>query len=439
MKCRTACAITAVLLTATAGVPRPASAQAVDNQNATKTVALRKQCSTVPAASRMQCYDSGLLAILHDQGVAAAMNSLEELSTSDADIRREGHMYAQSIGLAAFTSPETVSAIFRQCPPTFQSGCYHGVIQSLFTNITDAGGVQALTPDRINAVCADYRNTPADAWILFQCVHGMGHGLSQVTNHELRKTLAYCDALQSVIDAEGCYGGAFMENVMEAFTPHHAMGRPDDKHDMSAMDHDMTAMDHDMAAMDHDMPASGAKPKLVDPNDPLYPCSALPDQYLHACYMMQTSVILNFNHGNIPEAAKTCATVVEKYRAVCYQSLGRDVSSYVQQDFHRAAQLCSKAQSGYEQWCHSGFVKNVIDVTARYQPGIDYCRSIEGDVNKAGCYTAVGEELTVLVAAPEQRAAACNAAEPEYRTTCATAAQVNRPIPQGILVRPDNS
>jgi hypothetical protein len=382
--------------------------------------ALQKKCKSTTAAKRMECYDAGLLGILRNSGVKTAMNTLEELSTSDADVRRDGHMYAHSIGLAAFTSPEKVSATFRECPPSFQSGCYHGVIQSLFTSITRTGGAQALTADKINSVCADYRATAEDSWILFQCVHGMGHGLSQVTNHDLRKTLAYCDALTSIGDAEGCYGGAFMENIMEAFTPHHAMGRPEDAaaHDMSAMGHDMDSMDHDMTAM------PGNKPKLIDPADPLYPCTALPDQYLHACYMMQTSVMLNLNHGDIAGAARTCATVESKYRGVCYQSLGRDISAYTLQDYKRAAQLCSTSEPGYEGWCHAGFVKNVIDVTARYEPGMDYCRAITGDISKSGCYKAVGEELTVLFAKSEQRANACATAEEKYRDACAVAAQV---------------
>lgn len=390
--------------------------------------ALHARCARVADSAAMGCYDAGLLATLKDGGIPEAMDVLQRLSAMDEDVQRDGHMYAHSLGLAAYSGAATVGSIFRQCLPAFQSGCYHGVIQAYFSELTGAGGANALTDDAINDLCQDYRNSPDGDWLLFQCVHGMGHGLSQVTHHELKRTLAECDRLREKWERQGCYGGAFMENIMEAVAPHHAVGRPGEPMDHAAMGHmagmngmqGMQGMDG-MAGMDHTEHAP-----LIDPADPLYPCSALPDQYLNACYQMQTSVILHLNHGDIPAAARTCDRVGTDHRAQCYQSLGRDVSAYTLQDFGRAASLCSSGDPVYQPWCHIGFVKNVIDLTADYRKGMDYCRTLDALDPKKACYRAVGEEIAALSAKQTERIAACDQAEWAYREACGTAAGIER-------------
>jgi hypothetical protein len=367
------------------------------------------------------------------------MQLLGRLSEMDADIKRDGHMYAHSLGLAAYSGADRVGATFRQCLPTFQSGCYHGVIQAYFVDKAGSGGADSLTADEVNELCQDYRDSPDGDWLLFQCVHGMGHGLSMVSGHDLKRTLARCDLLRSGWEREGCYGGAFMENIMEAVSPHHAVGRPGEAEhaggagEMAGMDMpgmDMSGME--MGGMDHAShaghgAASGAAPaKLIDPADPLYPCSALPDRYLHSCYQMQTSVILHFNHANFADAARTCDRVSNRYRTECYQSLGRDVSAFTLQDYGRAAKLCSNGNPNFQPWCHIGFVKNVVDVTADYTKGLDYCRSLDAVPNKKACYRAVGEEVASLTADDAKRDAACGEAEWAYRESCGQGAGVNR-------------
>src|SRR5690606_26023321 len=64
----------------------------------------------------------------------------------------------------------------------------------------------------------------------------------------------------------------------------------------------------------------------LDPADPLYPCTALDDRYLVACYQMQTSAILARNGGDIQATARACDRAPEQYRGQCYLSLGRDIS-----------------------------------------------------------------------------------------------------------------
>lgn len=403
--------------------PRPDAPMPADEPGR-EAAELHARCSAVGEEEAMGCYDAGLQAIMHERGIPAAMSVLGRLSEMDTEIRREGHMYAHSLGLAAYSGADSVSSTFRQCLPTFQSGCYHGVIQGYFAEMAGSDGGNGLSEQVVNDLCQDYRDSSEGDWLLFQCVHGMGHGLSQVSNHDLKRTLAGCDLLHSGWEREGCYGGAFMENIMEAVAPHHAVGRPGETMDHAAMGH--TGMDH--AGMDHSGmdAAPAAAPKLIDPADPLYPCSALAEKYLHACYQMQTSAMLQLNGGDIPAAARTCDQVALAHRAECYQSLGRDVSAYTLQDFQRAATLCSSGDPLFQPWCHVGFVKNVIDLGADYRQGVAYCRSLVGVEVKKACYRAVGEEIASLTADDTRRAAACDDAEWAFRDTCGRAAGLRK-------------
>ena len=406
------------LVCAALSLASPAVAQAPSPEVA----ALRARCGTLATQARTACYDQQLLALLEKAGVAPTMKVLEQLGEADQEVRREGHLYAHSIGLAAFRGADQVGATFGECTPIFQSGCYHGVIQSYFVDLMGAKGPEAVTADAVNALCASYRGNAATRWLLFQCVHGIGHGFATVHQHNLPRMLAGCDLLRESWERDGCYGGAFMENVVQATAPHHMVGRPEEAGDEHAgMDHgDMAGMDHE--AMGHGTSATEAPYKMLDKDDPHYPCNTLDSRYLRSCYGMQTSAILWFNGGDVPATAKACDGAPEEVRTACYQSLGRDISSYTLQNHARAAQLCSNGDPAYQPWCHVGYTKNLIDLDANAADGIAYCRSLTDVAAKTACYRAVGEETWVLTDDREKRRAWCATAEEPYREECSLAA-----------------
>lgn len=387
-------------------------------------------------------------------------------------------MYAHAIGLAASPSPDRVDETFRACTPSFQSGCYHGVIQSYFASLVGAGG--EVDAAAANALCADYRDSAADRWLLFQCVHGMGHGLTMLQGYHLPTALEGCDLLTEEWDREGCYGGVFMENIVNATTPHHAVGRPEVQEGEAAhaghqaashgappaaaadagMGHAghhaaadaATAGEHagHAAATEHggdaragDPAARGAQPDAaaqdghaahhgvtaaapqaqrepfpaLDRGDPLYPCSVLEERYLNACYMMQTSAVLFHNGGDLEATAAACDRAPEKHRGACYVSLGRDVSSITLQDHEKARTACSAGDPRYNVWCHIGYVKNLIDLTADPADALAYCRGVGSELKQA-CYHAVGEQVWVLTSDRAQGEEWCAAAESGHTEHC---------------------
>lgn len=398
----------------------------------------------------MQCLEAALLDTLRVEGIRPAMAALERIGELDEEIRRDGHVYAHVIGLAAYTTPEDVGRSFAECTASFQSGCYHGVIQSYFVDLAGSGPA-AVSVEQVNALCADYRGEQGTMWLLFQCAHGMGHGLTMVEEYHLPSALAACDLVNSPWERDACHGGVFMESIINETAPHHTTGRPQhgghaagDTHAVHETDGEAEHQEHDRdehaqhdphahhdqhatdsAHPDHGPTASAREPfPALNPEDPHYPCSALDERYQQSCYMMQTSVVLHFTDGDFEAAAAMCDGAPVEHRETCYQSLGRDASSYSVQVHERGMQLCSVGDPELRSWCHVGYVKNLIDVTADPQDGLGYCRLLPAGASKEHCYRAVGQQVFLLAAEPERRAAICAMAEPGYAAQCRTGADL---------------
>lgn len=400
--------LTAALLSACVARPAPPAAL----PPASDAAGIVRRCDALRPPEDAGCYETALLDLLRTEGVGSAMQRLEQIAELSPEVRRDGHVFAHAIGLAAFSTAEEVGRTFGECSPAFQSGCYHGVIQSYFADHVERHGAEHLDAATVNALCANYRDDPSDRWQLFQCAHGIGHGLTMVFDHHLPRALQGCDLILSPWEREGCYGGAFMENIVQATHPHHEIGRPQVASGASPDE----AGGH---AHHGDHSAAAAEPfKALDPADPLYPCSVLDERYLHSCYQMQTSAILFFNQGRMEPALRACDTAPERFRPACYQSLGRDISSYTLQDHAEAVRLCSQGDARFRPFCHAGYAKNLVDLTARAADGFAYCRAVADPEGKRACYQAVGEEIWVLAGDEPAREAMCGQAEPAFRQAC---------------------
>jgi hypothetical protein len=255
-----------------------------------------------------------------------------------------------------------------------------------------------VTQPEVEGLCQPFKGPTQSRWVLFQCVHGMGHGLTMFHAHDLPRALTDCDLLSDGWDRESCYGGAFMESLINATTPHHPATQ------LAAESH------HHMAATPF---------KAMDPADPLYPCSIMADRYLVACYQMQTSVMLNLNHGDIKDAARSCEGAPAKVRPICFQSLGRDITSYTARDPQKTADMCHKAREPFRPQCYFGAAKALVDWTATTESAFAFCRIVAGEAGGRTCYQALGEEIaTLLATAPEREAQCIRAQDPASTDAC---------------------
>ncbi len=373
-----------------------------------------QQCRADSAELRRTCLEDYFVALAAKGRTTIALGALAQLGMAHDDVERDGHGYTHVIGIRAWRPGGDVAAVFRSCNGLYQSGCYHGVIQSYLTADGSLDSARAVT--LCDAVAPDVK----ELWLRFQCVHGLGHGFEMALNWELPAALSRCDWLANGWDRESCYGGAFMENAIASMPGgHHVSVRALEKSAPAATTDHSTHMGH--------APALGAVTfKMRDSTDALYPCSVTDPKYRTACYQLQGGIILSMTRGNFAEAAATCDGVPSQWRPLCYQSLGANASGMALQKNSKAISYCSHGDTAFQPYCFVGVVKNYIDITANPADGIAFCRDVASGANRTACFVAVGEQALVLnptdVAARER---VCGTAGAEDEADCRRGAGIS--------------
>jgi hypothetical protein len=176
---------------------------------------MREGCRR-PEGGRAACVERALTGLIDPAGIAKSMEVLDTLVATDEEVRRNAHALAHGLGISAYRSPETAAATFAGCTPSQMSGCYHGVIQGYFLAQV-AQGRQIGTP-QIDALCEPHRSS---MFLFFQCAHGMGHGVMALHGHHVPMALETCDLATDDFIRGSCYGGVFMENIVNVTHPHH--------------------------------------------------------------------------------------------------------------------------------------------------------------------------------------------------------------------------
>jgi hypothetical protein len=378
-----------------------------------------RQCGAQPGGAKQTCYEDYFVHLAGSDRVHVALGALAALAAEHSDIQRDGHGYTHIIGIRAWHPGADVAAIFRSCTGLFQSGCYHGVIQAY---LTQGGSVDST---RVVALCNEIAPGESDRWLRFQCVHGLGHGFEMAWNWELPHALKGCDWLHGTWDRYSCYGGVFMENAVASMPGGHHTSAHALSASMPTADSSMAS--HDMAGMGHDHAPDPTKItfKMRDSADALYPCSIVDSTYHFACYQLQGGLILNRVHGNFAKATAECDKAPPLGRSQCYVSLGTNASGMTLQNTGKSIEDCSHGDPGYQPFCFSGVVKNYIDVTARSEDGIAFCKAVPPGLNRGPCFAAVGEEIAVLHSSDAAaRKLACTKAAPEGEAECRRGAGV---------------
>ncbi|MEP6591216.1 MAG: hypothetical protein ABJC19_08525 [Gemmatimonadota bacterium] len=372
--------------------------------------AMHNRCG-VGTTNPTECYSATFDSLAAAGKVRLAMQTLEQLKTLDPSVAPAGHVFAHGIGISAGKGGGSIASVFAQCDESNEAGCYHGVLQAYFNAATAVGSTE------VNAVCAPFRGATANQWLLFQCVHGAGHGLTMYYGHDAPRALSDCDFFPDEWSRRSCYAGVFMENIVNvqmASREGHGLSAHEGMH----------------------MPGMGGGAestfKPLDKKDLLYPCSIMAERYLFSCYEMQTAAILYQNGGNIGAAAKTCDTAPHDMRYVCYQSLGRDISAYALADHQKGITLCNMGTEAYRPWCFVGLAKAFVNRNARADDGIALCRDVADSNGKLKCYEAVGEMIGTLRNSVAERQALCEPSEDSYRAACLFGARVINQPPEAL-------
>ncbi len=318
------------------------------------------------------CYEQAFGNVAYHDGPKAALKLFAQQMAANKAIESGCHRIAHKIGSASLVRFHgDIPKAFAQGSSICWSGYYHGILERAFYGIsTESGLIKAA-----RRVCASPQ-LQSDEWLLYQCVHGLGHGLMISTGYDLPFALRVCDRLQTSWDQTSCTGGVYMENINAA-----------------------------------NGTSIGFKTTWVRSNDLVYPCDApvTKGRRLY-CYLMVTSRVLAANGYDWKATAKICAHVDSAWVVTCFQSYGRDADGNTRQDPARDRALCKLAGS-WERECIYGAVR---DMTANYAGGRQasvLCRQVDAGL-KVYCYQGIGTILGTLKPDTPGRRAACAAVTP---------------------------
>lgn len=235
-------------------------------------------CSGDPSTD-FACLQKRYQDLVRGPGVGAAFVELKDELTRNELARSNCHELTHIIGHAAAELYGDVPTTYSRGDSFCGSGYYHGAMEAI---------VAKIGPDKVleeaDTLCAGLYSFDH-----YNCAHGLGHGFMRVQENELFGSLEMCDVLTDGWEERRCYGGVFMENVVDKDNPVHPS-------------------------------------KYLKADRPLYPCDVVGDRYKDECYQRQSSYALETRGNDFAKVFSLCAKVEDEFRPACYQGLGWDAS-----------------------------------------------------------------------------------------------------------------
>lgn len=323
------------------------------------------------------CFEQAYGNIAFYDGPEVALASFERAIGKPGAVEGNCHRIAHTIGAAALErSKGKVGPAFAAGKAVCWSGYYHGVVERALSGVE---------PDKLSqaarSTCADPDLRSGPTFTLYQCVHGLGHGLMIYTTYNMPKSLKTCDELLGSWDQTSCTGGVFMENLNSSY---------------------------------------GVKSKWLRDNDLIYPCNIVAQRHKIYCYLMVTSRILPTNGYDFAKTSKVCRTGEKAWIATCFQSLGRDASGNSRQNPDQILTHCKTAGNMMSD-CIWGAVR---DMSSNYAGGKEasvLCTKVPTSM-RSRCFEGIGTILGGLHQTSEARRAACGEITDKYRAACARGA-----------------
>lgn len=265
------------------------------------------------SAKGRDCYEDYLTSILKTEGAEAALREMKALEEKSAIVRTYCHGIAHTLGHAGYEFYGTLSEALSHGSMDCFAGYFHGVLEVALPEAADY-------PAAVKEACSGMSQKDGE-FRFYQCVHGLGHGVTAYRQYDIEQALGDCDLLASSWQKESCWGGVFMENIDSKFA--HAMG-PE------------------------------RQGRLRDDGSDFWPCLSVGEEYRPACLRMITARILP-KHGRDWHYTKdACDRLdVSLYRRLCFESYGRDAAGEsLSAGLQRANELCDMVPGEMRDTCY---------------------------------------------------------------------------------------
>jgi hypothetical protein len=314
------------------------------------------------------CYKQAFGNVAYYDGPQRALAELAAAMKTNPLVDGGCHQIAHEIGHAAYARYHHDAAkALANGSMTCWSGYYHGVIERAF------GGVpRTKVAARARTLCAG-QELHTSTFLLYQCVHGLGHGLMIYSRNDLPFSLRVCDDLATAWDRSSCTGGVFMQNFLPG-------------------------------------PMQLAPTKWLSKRNLLYPCNAVAERDKLYCYLMVTSRILPEVDYRWPVAVRWCRRAEQAWITTCFQSLGRDASGFTVQNPPKILAVCRQA-GDMERECVYGAARDLTANDANARRASRFCLLTPLSM-RSYCFEGVGTIVGGFANAAAARRAQCDAAVP---------------------------
>lgn len=316
-----------------------------------KPAASEPTASCANAPDKQQCYERYFSGVTQKKNPKEALGELESLTAKDAFAKSTCHELVHEIGRSGFRKYGTVSEAAKYSDELCWSGYIHGVMQAYMAGFDDTK-LAAEMPRICEAQSSKRYNFDH-----YNCVHGLGHGLTIRFDQDIFRSLEYCQILADTWERSSCYGGVFMQNIVADGKYH--------------------------------------KPVALKSDDLIYPCNAIEQDQKEQCWLMQTSYILKKVDYDYSRGFSICEGVESEFITTCYRSMGRDISGNSLRESEKVAQLCGLGRQDLRQFCFNGAVKNAVFEERGRVNADKLCALLRGDL-KSACTEARDEALRTL-------------------------------------------
>ncbi len=329
-------------------------------------------------SSKPFCYRQAFGNIAFREGPEKALALLATDDRAMPAVHNDCHQITHWVGHASLARyHDNAAEALAHGAMTCNSGFYHGVIERSFAGLPRDQVVR-----KARSLCTTKAVTKEE-FLLYQCVHGLGHGLMIYSGDDLFWSLRACHKLQDDFDRVSCTGGVFMQNLAPGMVTS----------------------------------------RFLSKSDPIYPCNAVAERDKVYCYLMVTSRILTLDGFNWSKTASWCRRSEPGWVATCFQSYGRDASGYSNYHPHETIRLCLLAGRNADE-CLYGAARDYGNNYAGGKEAATLC-NLSPQRYRGYCFEGVGTILGAMNRFGGQRKAACAAVTPRrYRRDCLRGAAV---------------
>ncbi len=294
------------------------------------------------------CYENYFEDITAKKDPTYSLQKLEQLSSEIPFVKSYCHPLVHSIGRFSAKRFQDISQTFSFGKETCWSGYYHGAMEGYISII----GIENVNSS-INDICASQRSAGKYSFDHYNCVHGLGHGLTANLDYEIFEALDHCDKLIDTWERDSCSGGVFMENIVNDGVNHNS--------------------------------------KYLKNDDLEYPCNVALERFKNPCYLMQSSHFLKVLSYDYKKGFEQCERFDRNYQSSCFQSIGRDISGNYLRSIEKTLELCGLAKTEHQLLCFTGAAKDFTFNDRNSLKSRQLCESLPEEMYKESCLNVISQ------------------------------------------------